>query len=99
VRRAGAFIIGGSELSSSDDDGSLTDSDPDLGSDDDGYSSEDELSCPSMRTNISWKPLDEQRLLAWKKEGKPWKWIFKKFPGRTPAAVRTRLNIVQTRGE
>jgi hypothetical protein len=90
----GAFAMRGSEPSSSDDDGSLTDSDPDLGSDDNGCSSEDELSHPSTRTNISWKALDEQRLLAWKKEGKPWDWIFKKFPGRTKAAVRIRLTMV-----
>jgi hypothetical protein len=45
--------------------------------------------------NIPWGVLDEQRLLAWKKEGKPWKWIFKKFLGRTPAAVRTRWTMVQ----
>jgi hypothetical protein len=31
------------------------------------------------------------------KEGKPWKWIFKKFLGRTPAAVCTRWTIVQHR--
>ena len=37
-----------------------------------------------------WSALDEQRLLAWKKEDKSWGWIFGKFPGRTPAAVRTR---------
>jgi hypothetical protein len=50
-----------------------------------------------MRKNIPWGELDEQRLLAYKKEGKPWSWIFRKFPGRTPGAVRTRLNMVQAR--
>jgi hypothetical protein len=30
--------------------------------------------------NVPWEALDEQRLLAWRKEGKPWDWIFKKFP-------------------
>ncbi|PVH70199.1 hypothetical protein DL98DRAFT_598027 [Cadophora sp. DSE1049] len=44
-------------------------------------------------------PIDEQRLLAYKKERKSWKWIFRQFPGRTQPAVRTRLNIVQARGE
>jgi hypothetical protein len=38
--------------------------------------------------------LDEQRLLVYK-EGKSWDWIFGKFPGRTPAAVRTRWTMVQ----
>jgi hypothetical protein len=61
---AGAFATQGSKPSSSDDDGSLTDSDPDLGSDDDGCSSEDELSRSSTRINVLWETLDEQRLLA-----------------------------------
>jgi len=51
----------------------------------------------STRTNIPWEAVDEQRLLAYKKEDKSWEWIFKKFPGRTPAAVRTRWTIVQHR--
>ncbi|KUJ16852.1 uncharacterized protein LY89DRAFT_669299 [Mollisia scopiformis] len=84
-----------------DDDSGLSDSDPDPGSDHngDGDSSEDELGRLSMRMNVPWDPIDEQRLLAYKKEGKSWKWIFHQFPGRTRAAVRTRLNIVQARGE
>ena len=91
---ARALISRGSEPSSSDDDGGLSESDPDLSSDDDGCSSEGGLGRSGTRVNIPWEALDEQCLLAWKKEGKPWKWIFKKFPGRTPAVVRTRLNIV-----
>jgi hypothetical protein len=99
---AGAFTSWGSEPSSSDDDESgLSDSDPELGSDGDGdgYSSEDELGRSGTRMNVPWDPIDEQRLLAYKKEGKSWKWIFRQFPGRTQPAVRTRLNIVQARGE
>jgi hypothetical protein len=30
--------------------------------------------------NIPWEPVDEQRLLAYKKEDKSWGWIFGKFP-------------------
>jgi hypothetical protein len=60
---------------SSDDDGGLSDSDPDLSSDDDGYSSEDKQGL-STGVNDRWDPVDEQRLLAWKKKGKSWKWIF-----------------------
>jgi hypothetical protein len=85
----------GSEPSSSDDDESgLSDSDPELGSDcdSDGFSSEDELGRSGSRMNIQWDPIDEQRLQAYKKEGKSWKWIF-----RTQPAVRTRLNIVGQR--
>jgi hypothetical protein len=82
----------------SDDDGDLSDSDPDLSSDDDRCSSKDDQGL-STRANIPWDPLDEQRLLAWRKEGKPWKWIFRKFRGRTEQAVRQRFSIVKRRGE
>jgi len=96
----GAFLSRRSESSSSDDDESgLNDSDPDLGSDDDACSSEDELSRSGTRLNVPWDPLDEQRLLAWKKEGKSWPWIFRKLPGRTPAAIRTRWNMIRPRDD
>jgi hypothetical protein len=98
----GAFTLRrGVPASSDDDESGLSDSDPELGSDGDGdgYSSEDELGLSGTRMNVPWDPIDEQRLLAYKKEGKSWKWIFRQFPGRTQPAVRTRLNIVQARGE
>ena len=86
--------------SSSNDDGGSSDSDPDVSSDDDGCSSEAEKqSGLSARMNIPWDPVDEQRLVAWKKEGKPWDWIFKKFPGRTHPAIRTRWSMVRPRSE
>jgi hypothetical protein len=47
--------------------------------------------------NIPWEAVDEQRLLAYKKEDKSWDWIFKKFPDRTPAAVRTPCTMIQRR--
>lgn len=97
-----AFTSRGSEPSSSDDDESgLGDSDPELGSDGDGdgYSSEDELAGPGTRMNVPWDPIRELRLLTYKKEGKSWKWIFRQFPGRTQQAVRTRLRMVQARGD
>jgi hypothetical protein len=88
------------EPSSSNDDGGLSDSDPDVSSDDDGCSSEAEKQGgSSVRMNIPWDPVDEQRLVAWKKEGKPWDWIFKKFPGRTYPAIRTRWSMVRPRSE
>lgn len=80
---AGALTSRGREPSSSDDDESgLRDSDPELGSDGDGdgCSSEDEPACSGTRMNVPWNPIDEQRLLAYKKEGKSWKWIFRQFP-------------------
>jgi hypothetical protein len=63
----------------------LSDSDLELGSDcdSDGCSSEDELGRSGSRINVPWDPIDEQRLLAYKKEGKSWKWIFRQFLGRT----------------
>jgi hypothetical protein len=65
-------------------------------SDDDGCSSEEKQGL-TTGVNIPWDPVDEQRLLAWKKEGKSWKWIFRKFRGRTEQAVRQRLSIVPRR--
>jgi hypothetical protein len=84
-----------SKPSISDDDGGLSDSDSE--SSNDGYSSEGEQGCSSTSKHSQWSDLDEQRLLAYKKEDKPWDWIFDKFPGRTPAAIRTRWTMVQRR--
>jgi hypothetical protein len=96
-----ALALQGSEPASRDNDESgLTDSDPDVSSDDDRGSSEAEKQGGlRMRMNIPWDPVDEQRLVAWKKEGKPWGWIFKKFPGRTHPAIRTRWSMVRPRSE
>jgi hypothetical protein len=82
-----ALASQGSKPSSSDDDSGLTDSDPDPSSDDDGCSSEDEQGRSSTSKHSQWLDLDEQRLLAYKKEGKSWEWIFREFPGRTRPAV------------
>ncbi|KAH6714684.1 hypothetical protein BKA61DRAFT_656055 [Leptodontidium sp. MPI-SDFR-AT-0119] len=89
----------GGQQSSSDEDTGLSDSDPDPSSDDDRCSSEDEPGRSSTGKNIKWEGLDEQRLLAYKKEGKPWEWIFRKFPGRTRPAIRTRWNMIRPRFE
>jgi hypothetical protein len=98
----GAHVSRGTEPSSSDDDGGLSDSDSEPSSDDDGWlseaeqgpsstrkQSEAEQGPSSTRKQSRWSSLDEQRLLAYRKEGKPWPWIFRKFPGRThPQSVR-----------
>jgi len=99
--QAEALASQGNEPASSDkDESGLSDSDPDVSSDDDGCSSEAEKQGGlSVRMNIPWDPVDEQRLVAWKKEGKPWDWIFKKFPGRTHPAIRTRWSMVRPRSE
>jgi hypothetical protein len=77
----------------------LSDSDFEPSSADDGCSAEDEQGQSSTRKNVPWEDIDEQRLLAYIKEEKPWKWIFPKFPGKTPAAIRTRWNAIRHRGE
>jgi hypothetical protein len=81
---------------SSDDDSGLSDSD--LSSDEERYSS-DKAGRSSTRMHSPWSALDEQRLLGYKKENKPWSWIFRKFPNRTPPAVRTRWNMIQEKAE
>ncbi len=73
-----------------DDDGGLS------GSNDNEFSSEEKQGL-SIRMNLPWEPIDKQHLLAYKKEVKSWDWIFKKFSGRTPPAVRTRWTIAQRR--
>jgi hypothetical protein len=65
-----ALASQGSKPFSSDDDGGLSDSDPGLSSDDDGCSSEDEQGRSRTSKHSLWSDLDEQGLLAYKKEGK-----------------------------
>jgi len=96
---AGALASQRSEPSSSDDDGGLSDSDPESSSDEDGCSSEPDRDRLSAGKQSRWSGLDEQRLLAYKKEGKSWEWIFGKFPGRTRPAIRTRWNMIRPRGD
>lgn len=76
------------------DSGALASRSEPSSSDDDGCSSGDEQGCSSTSKHSRWDDIDEQRLLAYKKEDKSWDWIFKKFPGRTPATVRTRWTMV-----
>jgi len=93
---AGTLLSEDNEPSNSNDESGLSDSDSDLSSNNDAYSSKEKQDS-STRMNIPWEPVDEQRLLAYKKEDKSWEWIFKKLPGRTPAVVRTRWTMVQHR--
>lgn len=75
-------------------------SDTDISDEEDGYSSVAEKQAGlRARRNIPWDPIDEQRLVAWKKEGKSWEWIFNKFSSRTPATVRNRWSKVRSRSE
>jgi hypothetical protein len=98
--QAEALASQGSEPASRDnDENDLSDSDPDVSSDDDGCSSEAEQNCSSTSKHSRWPDLDEQRLLASKKEGKSWVWIFGKFPGRTAVRTRTRWNMIRPKDE
>ena len=91
----GTIASQGGERSSDDDSGL---SDNDLSSDEERYSS-DKVGRSSTRKHSPWSALDQQRLLAYKKENKSWSWIFGKFPSRTPLAVRTRWNMIRERAE
>jgi hypothetical protein len=97
-RARGAVVL--REISDASGDSSgPSDSEPDPSSDDNECSSEDELDRSCTRKNIPWDEIDEQRLLVYNKEGKPWKWIFQKFLTRTPPAVRTRLDMIKARAK
>jgi hypothetical protein len=98
VDATGAVRPRGSEPSSSDHNGGLSNSDRDSSSDDDRCSSKDEQGRSSTRKKVPWDPIDEQRLLVYKNEYKSWNWIFRKFPGRTENAVLARWNIVRPGG-
>jgi hypothetical protein len=63
----------------------------------DGDSCKAEQGRWSMSKHTRWSDLEEQCLLAYRKEGKTWPWIFKKFRDRTPAAIRTRWNMIRPR--
>jgi hypothetical protein len=78
----------------------LSDSNSDISTDNNGCSSEAEKQGGlSIRINILWDPVDEQHLVVWKKEGKPWDWIFKKFPGRTYPVIYIYWSMVYSRSE
>jgi hypothetical protein len=62
--------------------------------DDDDYTSEGDDNTTVHRSNERWDPLDEKRLLTWRREGTSWKWIFQQFPSRTAAAIRTRHHML-----
>ena len=50
---------------------------------DNGYDDKDDELPAYM--NRRWDPLEEERLMAWREENKPWKWIFGQFPDRAEA--------------
>lgn len=60
-------------------------------SEDDDDSSDNDVDLSYSR----WSLLDDDRLLAYKREGRPWNWIFCRFPRRTEGAVRTRWHMLR----
>jgi len=93
-----AKAISDSDGDSDDGHYSMDDLDQDDGDDDDNNGHDSDLD-ESVKGwgNRRWEPLEEQRLLAWRKEEKPWKWIFRKFPARTEGAVRVRWHMLKDR--
>jgi len=67
------------------------DADDDSGTGD----SDDENNGRQTRRNRKWSELERERLRAYVKEGKEWKWISKQFPDRTDAAVRTQVSLLK----
>ena len=62
---AKALASHGDKSPNSDDDSGLSDSNLSPSSDNNGYSSEDELGCLCMSNHSRWSDLDKQRLLAY----------------------------------
>lgn len=46
-------------------------------------------------TRPPWEELDKQRLLAWRRENKSWKWLFRQFLDRTEGAIRMQATTLQ----
>ncbi|KAJ9641104.1 hypothetical protein H2199_005772 [Coniosporium tulheliwenetii] len=87
-------------LARHDDERSSEDSehstDSDLSEDDLSYDNErsdDAEEHQSSRKHVRWSPVDDERLIRLKNEGKDWKCIFKQFPGRSQASVRSRWYV------
>jgi hypothetical protein len=83
-------LYGGGRGGSGDGRGDDGGDDGDDDYDDDGHEAS-ATGCGNRR----WDPLDEQRLLAWRKEKRSWKWIFDQFPDRTEGAIRVRHNMLK----
>ncbi|KAF1809597.1 hypothetical protein P152DRAFT_153760 [Eremomyces bilateralis CBS 781.70] len=78
----------------SEDDGSISGSDSSVSDyriDDEKYIDQGVYG----RKNRRWEPLEDERLWAYRVEGKSWEWISKQFPGRTPGAVCTRWHTIK----
>ncbi|KAH7063227.1 hypothetical protein B0J12DRAFT_641879 [Macrophomina phaseolina] len=48
-----------------------------------------------LAKNQRWSPEDDRILCEWVKTGRPWSWIIRQFPLRTPGSVRTRYSMLR----
>ncbi|EKG10002.1 Homeodomain-related protein [Macrophomina phaseolina MS6] len=48
-----------------------------------------------LAKNQRWSQEDDRILCEWVKAGKPWPWIIRQFPMRTPGSVRTRHSMLR----
>ncbi|PGH23941.1 hypothetical protein AJ80_02003 [Polytolypa hystricis UAMH7299] len=97
----GAIAPRGSEPSSSDPNGGLSDSDPDF-SDDDGCSREDKRGGSSTRKNISWDPIERAALARIQERGREvlelgLPAIFRQNPARSTHALGTCFGLETNR--
>jgi hypothetical protein len=84
-----------SDLDASDD----SSSDGDAGRDSHSNIDDDEDKLSNTVRHSLWTALEEQRLKAYVKEGKPWKWIFQQFPHRTQSSTHSSIHAsAQRRG-
>jgi hypothetical protein len=77
------------------------DNDNDDGKDDDRCSTGYSTTSSYVRAprNVPWREIEDQQLLAYRRENKPWDWIFQKFPNRSKAAVRMRASKILRRSK
>ncbi|KAH7053508.1 hypothetical protein B0J12DRAFT_660231 [Macrophomina phaseolina] len=57
--------------------------------------SDDEAEEQFSAKNQRWSEEDDRTLCQWVKAGRPWCWIVRQFPMRTPGSVRTRYSTLQ----
>ncbi|EKG12705.1 Homeodomain-like protein [Macrophomina phaseolina MS6] len=48
-----------------------------------------------LEKNQRWSPEDDRILREWVENGRPWSWIIRQFPMRTPGSVRTRYSMLR----
>jgi hypothetical protein len=88
---ANAMAAEDSEVAESDEHGSSDDRNHGIsGGDDDDNDAK-------VRGPRRWERLEEERLLAYRREERSMKWIYRQFPHRTKAAIRNRACLLDRR--